>query len=276
MTAYQNILLGGALGDSLGANVEFLSYEEIVTYHGPLGVHTLIPAYGRLGAITDDTQMTLFTAEGLMQVYLWQQTSPTATLPSMVRESMVVGNAYHRWYRTQTEAYYPKNEFHEDVKGLLAIPELFSRRAPGNTCMSALKVWPDTVINNSKGCGTVMRTAPVALYAHTLHYPHYYTFRLAAELGNLTHKHPSAGASAGLFSVILQMLLEGHSLREAVRQVIRDGRQWSLDTRFSGHEKLVSLEPIAMLETALRLSETPFTHEKMESLGLGSWVSCRA
>lgn len=57
-------LLGGAVGDALGAAVEFQSLAEIRSRFGPAGILDYAPAFGRLGAITDDTQMTLFTAEG--------------------------------------------------------------------------------------------------------------------------------------------------------------------------------------------------------------------
>lgn len=61
-------LLAGAVGDALGAPVEFWSLEEIRARLGPQGVTGYLPAYGRdRGAITDDTQMTLFTAEGIIR-----------------------------------------------------------------------------------------------------------------------------------------------------------------------------------------------------------------
>jgi ADP-ribosylglycohydrolase len=60
-------LLGGAVGDALGAPVEFLSLQEIRDKFGPAGIHDYARAYGRRGAIADDTQMTLFTAEGLLR-----------------------------------------------------------------------------------------------------------------------------------------------------------------------------------------------------------------
>ncbi len=57
-------LLGGAVGDALGAPVEFLSWPSIRRQFGEAGIRNFVPAYGQLGAITDDTQMMLFTAEG--------------------------------------------------------------------------------------------------------------------------------------------------------------------------------------------------------------------
>src|SRR5690606_6418819 len=60
-------LLGGAVGDALGAPVEFMKRAEILRRFGPKGITQYAPAYGGLGRITDDTQMTLFTAEGLIR-----------------------------------------------------------------------------------------------------------------------------------------------------------------------------------------------------------------
>jgi hypothetical protein len=58
-------LVGGAVGDAVGAPVEFLSLGQIRSQFGAEGVTQFEKAYGRWGAITDDTQMTFFTAEGL-------------------------------------------------------------------------------------------------------------------------------------------------------------------------------------------------------------------
>lgn len=60
-------LLGGAVGDALGASVEFMKRSEILAHFGPKGITQHAPIYGGLGKITDDTQMTLFTAEGLIR-----------------------------------------------------------------------------------------------------------------------------------------------------------------------------------------------------------------
>ena len=64
---FEGCLLGGAVGDALGAPVEFMTLEEILGRFGPAGIGEFAQAYGKVGAITDDTQMTLFTAEGLIQ-----------------------------------------------------------------------------------------------------------------------------------------------------------------------------------------------------------------
>jgi len=64
---FRGCLIGGAVGDALGAAVEWKTHAEIKDEFGPAGLRDYAMAYGRLGAITDDTQMTLFTAEALLR-----------------------------------------------------------------------------------------------------------------------------------------------------------------------------------------------------------------
>jgi hypothetical protein len=58
---FQGCLLGGAIGDALGAVVNSMSRTEIVARFGSAGIRDYAPAFGRLGAITSHTQMSLFT-----------------------------------------------------------------------------------------------------------------------------------------------------------------------------------------------------------------------
>ena len=55
---YRGCLIGGAVGDALGAPVEFMSLSQIRTAFGPAGISGFAPAYGRLGAITDEDART--------------------------------------------------------------------------------------------------------------------------------------------------------------------------------------------------------------------------
>jgi ADP-ribosylglycohydrolase len=55
-------ILAGAIGDAIGSAVEFSSLASIVSEFGPDGVRTMASHL-----ITDDTQMTLFTAQGLLE-----------------------------------------------------------------------------------------------------------------------------------------------------------------------------------------------------------------
>ncbi|MEB3736480.1 ADP-ribosylglycohydrolase family protein [Halopseudomonas pachastrellae] len=84
-------LLGGAVGDALGARVEFMSWEEIRRGFGEWGIRSMAPAYGRRGAITDDTQMMLFTAEGLLRALVRMRDNGSCHIPA------VLHHALQRW-----------------------------------------------------------------------------------------------------------------------------------------------------------------------------------
>ena len=91
-------LLGGAVGDALGAPVEFMKRTEILRRFGPNGITQYAPAYGGLGTITDDTQMTLFTAEGLIRGWV------RGCFKGITTYSGVTAHAYLRWLRPKASA----------------------------------------------------------------------------------------------------------------------------------------------------------------------------
>ncbi len=213
---FRGCLLAGAAGDALGASVEFMSAAEIRRRFGPAGITRYAPAYGGLGRITDDTQMTLFTAEGLLRALV------RGCLRGVSSPSSVVARAYLRWFHTQGEGTAGDDLALSDPPGwLVGQPALHSCRAPGNTCLSALRATRrpgEPAHNDSKGCGGVMRVAPVGLFIHrsARAEPVRDAFALGAEVAALTHGHPSGSLSAGVFAATLVALLEGASLREAL------------------------------------------------------------
>ncbi len=201
-------LLGGAVGDALGAPVEFMTAAQITSRFGPGGIRDFAAAYGRTGAITDDTQMALFTAEGMIRAYCRYAGRGICHPPS------VVHHAYMRWLKTQGEV--PKNTFNLGMDGwLIGLQALWSRRAPGNTCLSALRDAENLGVpaaNDSKGCGGVMRVAPVGLVGSGES-----VFELGAATAALTHGHPSGYLSAGFLALLLQQILVDKSLRSSLR-----------------------------------------------------------
>ena len=58
-------LIGGAAGDALGYAVEFDSYHRIIDKYGEQGI-TEYELTNGIAQISDDTQMTLFTANGML------------------------------------------------------------------------------------------------------------------------------------------------------------------------------------------------------------------
>ena len=149
-------LLGGAAGDALGYEVEFITREEINGRYGPGGIRHYALHQGR-ACTSDDTQMTLFTCEGIAMG--WNRAVAGGMAADM---ETYVYDAYLNWLATQG---YPAKGAWHDRSRLLRMPEMFARRAPGNTCLgSLLSGRMGTLgepINHSKGCGGVMRAAPV-------------------------------------------------------------------------------------------------------------------
>jgi ADP-ribosylglycohydrolase len=242
-------LLGGAVGDALGAPIEFDALATIRCRFGPAGVRDYAPAYGRVGASTDDTQMTLFTAEGLIRA---QHDSHGRAIVSAA-----VYEAYLRWLETQSgEVAHTCSK-----RGWLIEQELLhARRAPGHTCLAALRSGrmgtPKVPLNDSKGCGGVMRIAPAALIGAPD------PFELGCDLAAITHGHPTGYLAAGFLAQLLAEIAAGASLQAAV------GSAQAVLERAPGHE-----ETLAAVKKATALACTANgTPEEVESLG-GGWIA---
>ena len=204
---FRGCLLGGAVGDALGAPVEFSSYDEVVRQHGEGGPADLGRAFGVDGAVTDDTQMTLWTAEGLLRALHRLQGKGVASRPDMVWA------AYQRWLATQGG---PADDGALREPGWLwGHRALHARRAPGHTCLAALRGGVvGTVadpVNDSKGCGGVMRAAPAGLLFGPGE-----AFEAGCELAALTHGHPSGWTAAGALALAVALVRDGAPVGDAL------------------------------------------------------------
>jgi ADP-ribosyl-[dinitrogen reductase] hydrolase len=209
-------LLAGAVGDALGAPIEFLSLKQIHEQHGPVGVTGMTTGVWPAGTITDDTQMTLFTAEGLLRRDM--RGHSRGVYPSI----SVVTNAYSRWACTQGVE--PKQTVSgQEWEGfapdgwLVQVPELHVRRAPGSTCLTSLMAGREGSLeerlNDSKGCGGVMRAAPAGLMPIPWGDPTLdETFRRGEAIAAITHGHPSGFLAAGFLALLVERLRLGDSL----------------------------------------------------------------
>lgn len=207
-------LLAGAVGDALGAQVEFLSWNEIRDRFGPDGITG--PSPSQRARFTDDTQMTLFTVEGLIRARVRGRSKGICHPPSVVR------HAYLRWLHTQGVAWAQAGaEFaahsSEPDGWLVQQPILHHRMAPGNTCLSALRSGGNGTIsqpaNDSKGCGAVMRAAPVGFFYDTATE----AWDAACDIAAITHGHPDGIEPAGVLAVTIRLLADGQPLAAALR-----------------------------------------------------------
>lgn len=257
-------LLGGAVGDALGAPVEFLDWATIERKFGSSGIRDFAQAYGVTGAITDDTQMMLFTAEGLLRAHVRQASRGLCHPPSVIHHALL------RWYLTQGGE--PATEVAKDG-WLLRERALWSRRAPGLTCLSALrecKSFGELAGNDSKGCSGVMRVAPHAFFPQP--------FELAAESARLTHGHPTGYLAAGLFADILSRLLPPScSLEEAILgslQQYGDREDMSETREFIEHVLVLYQKGIRPTPKVIELLGRGWTAE--EALAIGLWCALMA
>ena len=192
-------LVGGAVGDALGYEVEFMNLASIRNRFGEKGI-TRYVLHDGVAQFSDDTQMTLFTLEGLMNGVIDTKAGKKGELLPYIEK------AYLNWYKTQTVV--ParlSDSWMGDIKALWA------RRAPGLTCMGALENISNgfSVENNSKGCGGVMRVAPIGIFnaAHRQIYNYTDTAHLAGWAAEITHKHiASTFASALLATTIMNCI----------------------------------------------------------------------
>lgn len=193
-------LIGGAAGDALGYPMEFMSYASIVHKYGASGITRYEPdRESGKALISDDTQMTLFTALGLLN-------AKKCGLPY----SSSICRAYAEWYYTQIG----KHSKRFDDCWISRLPELNVARAPGCTCISSMESIIDgrEPNNSSKGCGGIMRTAPVALFgAVDNHMTIENAIKLAADAAEITHQHPLGWLPSALEAYIIYRLMENEN-----------------------------------------------------------------
>jgi ADP-ribosylglycohydrolase len=255
-------LLAGALGDALGYQIEFDKIDDIAAKRGGMTVPDKL-GFAGAARISDDTQMTLFVAEGLIEARR-----------AGVHPTRVIARALDRWYVTQFQYGLPhgRRPWTPDAAqdgGLLAEPRLHAARAPGGTIMDALgrrhEVGPSwtalRAANDSKGCGAVMRAAPCGLVAATRED----AFALACDQGAVTHAHPGGILPAGALAAMVWDLVRGVPMPAAVDDAL------ALVTAERGHE-----DTAALIGRARELAVAgPPEWTALEELG-GGWTGDEA
>ena len=230
-------LFGGAIGDATGYRVEFKGLSSIRFSYGEAGIQEPEETDGYY-VVSDDTQMTLFTFEGLIRG-LGQSDE---TILEEIRL------AYVDWLATQEApdiSWHPRGNIYHNKR-------LWHLRAPGNTCTSATRNGahgtPTDPINNSKGCGGVMRSAPMGLIES---WTPRQAFDMGCRIAAMTHGHPSGYLSAGALSCLVRLLLDGEQLRDAVGQTLP-----LLGESFEGEETIVALlKVLELLQLEIGASE---------------------
>lgn len=264
LNKYRGCLVGGAVGDALGYSVEFMDLESIIKKYGEVGI-TEYELQNGIAEISDDTQMTLFTASGLLL-----GATRGMTRGIMGKYSYYVWICYKEWLDTQYREY-PLNK---DLKlsWLTNVPELFHSREPGRTCIDAIAhEKPGNLVkalNNSKGCGGIMRVAPVSLHFDTEKFSMKEIDWIGAEVAALTHGHELGYVPAAALVHVITMLAQGKtdSILEAVKSM-----QIAIEADYGDREHVDEL--LALIARAIDLSQKEMDDkEAIAQLGEG-WVA---
>lgn len=272
-------LIGGAAGDALGYAVEFYTESTIFEDYGKNGIteYELDFSNGK-ALISDDTQMTLFTANGILIGETRLCLRGIGGVPHFY-----VPESYQDWLMTQEltfkEAQLRREKGNHNLYGtswLLDVPELFSRRAPGGTCLSALiearekgcsGSFVDNPCNNSKGCGAVMRIAPLGIHYGNVS-PEILA-KEAAELSAITHGHPLGYMPSAVLTLMLQRIVYEQEKSE-LKEIVLDALDATCEV-FS--EKGHTDELCHIIELAVELAENDATDlDNIHLLGQG-WVA---
>ena len=279
LDSIRGCVFGGSVGDALGYSVEFLTEKEIFSKYGSHGIteYKKDPYTGK-ALISDDTQMTLFTAAGLM---IGDTRGKMRGIQSWPRH--YVARAYLDWLLTQESSMQEVNRHERYTKKggyswLLDVPELYARRAPGITCLNALgeessghsfEDYVEAKRNNSKGCGGIMRVAPIGVY---------YQMNMekldmeGAQLAAITHGH-SLGymPAAVLVHIINRITFMPEGRKMSLKEIVMEARD-TMHRVFAGDPQLPELTEI--IDRAVRLAESGSDDDldNIHQLGEG-WVA---
>ena len=284
---FRGCLVGGAAGDALGYAIEFLDEKKIFNKYGKTGIteYSLDPISGK-ALISDDTQMTLFTAFAVLFAEYRFQGRGIAANPSCYANM-----TYQDWLVTQEMTYEEAKKEYNYPEGyidypdgfisvlLKDVPELYKRRAPGLTCLSALEVrrkqrkkgkqiysFIEDKINNSKGCGGIMRVAPIGF----LNYRDIESIdKEGAECAAITHSHSLGYMPAAVFAHIVHRCLY-NELNMTLKEIIIEARD-TVAKIFAEDEHINELKSV--INDAIELSENNATDlNNIHRLGEG-WVA---
>ena len=264
---YRGCIVGGAVGDALGYAVEFSSEDSISKIYGEHGI-TEYELIDGVAQISDDTQMTLFTANGLLL-----GTTRGKTRGIMGKYSDYIALCYGEWYKMQWGEYPLEEKY--PYTWLVNIPQLYENREPGHTCLSALasfhrgaKGTIEEPINDSKGCGGIMRVAPIGIYFGGKRISIEDVDMIAAESAAITHGHDLGYIPAAALVHIIHLVSHDKdiTLLEAVNDMIEKMQELFANARHI-------IEFTDLMEQAVTLSQSDMKDiDAIHMLGEG-WVA---
>ena len=253
--------MGGAFGDAFGFPVEYLKLSEIVERYGRRGIEKPEAGPNGRAIVSDDTQLTLFTMDGLttgmVRVRMHRTDSPA---------EVYIDRAYLDWYATQ----HPRMPYSRPFTAIYSDRRLRAQRAPGRTCMSSLAVQfqnpkdprdefdvgqrgtIEKPISTGKTCGALMRTAPIGLMLNGDNYNVQAdsVAAVASRAAAITHGAVMGWLPAALFAEIISRETYRRPADPTLERLMNNAL-YQIELQFRGTKDLELF--IALIEKAIRL-----------------------
>ena len=226
MDKFEGGLIGSAVGDAFGYPLMALSYAQIVQRFEKNGALELAVSRKTGTALfTEATQMSLFTADGIIWAYC----------EKVGRENGAVANyvfySYQLWLYMQTrsiagseyEWLFDKKQ-NPNVSSLLRSKGLGKNRRLTESNIDALFDARNGVfgtlsrkVNDNTDAGAVKRVVPVGLYYGQ---NSDMAFRIGCDVGAITHSAPDGYLPCGVYTAIVAELLQGNNIDDAVNEAM--------------------------------------------------------
>ena len=193
-------MFGVAVGDALGAPLEFMSAMSIQQQHGTVrdmiggGWLNVLP-----GEVTDDTQMTLAVAHGILD------------FPRDPIEA--IGRYFVKWYNSS-----PKDVGATCASSIRsAICAARKKQSPTKADWKrASKVTHNLTAGRTAGNGSLMRTAYVGLY----YSDEQEVIQKAYDISRMTHYDEDTAIDCAAYCAALNRMVEAGSLDERIAAII--------------------------------------------------------
>jgi len=189
----RGVYWGLALGDALGMPVEFHSIEAIRDIYGEEGI--LNPEKNTIW--TDDTEMTIAVTNSLLRLGKVEQIKDL--------NEDIIGQTFAEEF-----IYWLKNPGYS--------PGLTTTHAVNSLKVNGANKWKLSGANDSKGCGTVMRAAPLGIWFANSLTPelplidgsyHKLLLNISTIQSEITHGHKAATAAALAGSYAVALAING-------------------------------------------------------------------
>ena len=246
---FSGCLVGAAAGDALGSPVKTITRSQIKDIYGKKGILKLKPEkHQKYARISDETQMMLFTAHGI----LWADAAGLKTNEADPADYVFL--ALQQWLYTQTggtSSVALQWILDENETGfpcdLLGVPALAKKRNPTKQLVQTIADIKSEhtygrirrPINANKLFDCLPRAVPTGLYFYS---DPARAFATGCDLAAITHSHPTAYLATGCLASIIAFICKGNSIEQSVLDTMKMLKEYDgFEDCFAALDKALAL-----------------------------------